>query len=142
MLATILIYIYPLKAIFGSMWFLLSDGRFGHALGLRTNAEARALFAIFAVGFTAIALEIVLLNLRAWQLREPLRLNARERSITRYEIAGWSLPVCVGIVSLVFALTLPREKIQWSGWVYVSMNILLPLNDHYRKRRMREKNKK
>ena len=33
MLVTILIYIYPLKAVFGSMWFFLSDGRFGHALG-------------------------------------------------------------------------------------------------------------
>src|SRR6266404_1153666 len=33
MLVTILIYIYPLKAIFGAMWFLLSGGRVGHMLG-------------------------------------------------------------------------------------------------------------
>ena len=90
LLVTVLIYIYPLKAIFGSMWFLLSDGRVGQALGLRLDTQARALFAIFAVGFTAIALEIVLLNLRAWQLREPLRLDGREKAITRTEIAGWS----------------------------------------------------
>jgi len=136
MLVTMLIYIYPLKAIFGSMWFLLSDGRFGHALGLRSDAEARALFAIFAIGFTAIALEIVLLNLRAWQLREPLRLNAREKFITRNEIAGWSLPVAVGIISLVLALVLPIREIAWSGWVYFSMVILVPLHSAYRKRRM------
>jgi len=135
MLATILIYIYPLRAVFGSMWFLLSDGRFGHALGLRIDAEARALFAIFAVGFTAIALEIVLLNLRAWQLRVPLRLNTREKFITRYEIAGWSLPVAVGIISLVLALILPIREIAWSGWVYFSMAILVPLHSAYRKRR-------
>src|SRR5204863_4392708 len=67
LLATILIYIYPLKAVFGSMFFLLSDGRVGQALGARSDAQARALFATFAIGFTAIALEIVLLNLRAWQ---------------------------------------------------------------------------
>jgi hypothetical protein len=136
MLVTMLIYIYPLKAIFGSMWFLLSDGRFGHALGLRSDVEARALFAIFAIGFTAIALEIVLLNLRAWQLREPLRLNAREKFITRNEIAGWSLPVAVGIISLVLALVLPIREIAWSGWVYFSMVILVPLHSAYRKRRM------
>ena|SRR5438132_1882871 len=139
MLATILIYIYPLRAVFGSMWFLLSDGRFGHALGLRIDAEARALFAIFAVGFTAIALEIVLLNLRAWQLRVPLRLNTREKFITRYEIAGWSLPVAVGIISLVLALILPIREIAWSGWVYFSMAILVPLHSAYRKRRMKKK---
>jgi uncharacterized membrane protein len=135
MLVTILIYIYPLKAVFGSMWFLLSDGRVGHALGLRSDSQARALFAIFALGFTAIAFEILLLNLRAWQLREPLRLNAREKLTTRYEVTGWSMPVGVGIISLVLALTLPIREIAWSGWVYFSMAVLVPLHSAYRKRR-------
>ncbi len=134
MLVTILIYIYPLKAVFGSMWFLLSDGRFGHALGLRADAQARALFAIFAIGFAAIALEILFLNLRAWQLRVPLRLNAREQAMTRREIAGWSVPVCIGIVSLILALTLPIDEIAWSGWVYFSMAILVPLQSFYRRK--------
>jgi len=127
LLVTVLIYIYPLKAIFGAMWFLLSDGQVGQRLGLRTDAEARAIFAIFAIGFTALALEIVLLNLRAWQLREPLRLDAREKFITRWEILGWSMPVAVGLVSLVLALTLPSNQIAWSGWVYFSMAILVPI---------------
>jgi hypothetical protein len=116
------------------MWFLLSDGRLGHPLGLRADAQARALFAIFALGFSAIALEIVLLNLRAWQLRNPLRLNAREKFITRSEIAGWSLPVAIGIISLVLALTLPIAQIAWSGWIYFSMAILVPLQRAYRSR--------
>jgi len=127
LLVTVLIYIYPLKAIFGAMWFLLSDGQVGQRLGLRTDAEARAIFALFAIGFTALALEIVLLNLRAWQLREPLRLDAREKFITRWEILGWSMPVAVGLVSLVLALTLPSNQIAWSGWVYFSMAILVPI---------------
>ena len=138
MMVTILIYIYPLKAIFGSMWFLLSDGHVGHPLGLRRDAQARALFAIFALGFTAIAFEILLLNLRAWQLREPLRLNDREKLITRQEITGWSVPVGVGIISLGLALTLPIDHVAWSGWVYFSMVILVPLHSAYRRRRMRK----
>src|SRR5213082_2253751 len=56
MVVTMLIYIYPLKAIFSSMWFLLSGGRVGHTLGPHSESEIRALFAIFAVGFSAIAL--------------------------------------------------------------------------------------
>jgi hypothetical protein len=88
----------------------------------------RALFAVFALGFSAIALEMVLLNLRAWQLREPLRLNARERAMTYHEVTGWSIPVGVGIVSLVLALSLPREQIEWSGWIYFSMAILVRLH--------------
>ena len=115
MIVTMLIYIYPLKALFSSMWFQLSDGRVGHVLGAHSEAQVRALFALFALGFTAIALEMVLLNLRAWQLREPLRLNARERAMTFHEVTGWSIPVGVGVVSLVLALCLPRAKIEWSG---------------------------
>jgi len=135
LLVTVLIYIYPLKAIFGSMWFLLSHGQVGQRLGLRTDADARAIFAIFAIGFTAIALEIVLLNLRAWQLRDPLRLDAREKFITRSEILGWSVPVAVGLVSLVLALTLPINQIAWSGWVYFSMIVLVPIQRAWRRRR-------
>jgi hypothetical protein len=37
-----------------------------------------------------------------------------------------------------FAITLPAEQIQWSGWVYFWMIILVPLRDHYLKRRIRE----
>jgi hypothetical protein len=66
-----------------------------------------------------------------------LRLNAPESLVTRGELTGWSIPVSVGIVSLVFALTLPTEKIHWSGWVYFSMIILVPLHDFFHKRALK-----
>jgi uncharacterized membrane protein len=140
MIVTILIFIYPLKAIFGSMWYLLSSGQVGQRLSLHTTeAQARTIFAVYALGLIAISAEILLLNLRAWQLREPLRLNERERLVTRGELTGWSIPVSVGIVSLIFALTLPAEQIQWSGWVYFSMIILVPLHAAYRRRHSAQK---
>src|SRR5437899_9817238 len=143
MIVTMLIFIYPLKAIFGAMWHLISSGQIGQPFSLHTTvSQARTIFAIYALGLIAISAEILLLNLRAWQLREPLRLNARERLVTRGELTGWSIPVGVGIVSLVSALTLPAEQIQWSGWVYFSMIILVPLHDYYLKRRIREAQKK
>src|SRR5204862_1447663 len=48
MIVTILIYMYPLKAIFSSMWFLLSGGRVGHTLGAHSEWQVRILFAVFA----------------------------------------------------------------------------------------------
>src|SRR5881296_2451803 len=138
MIVTILIFIYPLKAIFGAMWFLISSGQVGQPFSLHTTeSQARTIFAIYAVGLIAISAEILLLNLRAWQLREPLRLNALEELVTRGELTGWSIPVSVGFVSLVFALTLPGEKIQWSGWVYFSMIILVPLYSALSQRELR-----
>jgi len=41
----------------------------------------------------------------------------------------------VGIISLVLALSLPREHIEWSGWVYFSMAILVPLHKAYFRRK-------
>jgi hypothetical protein len=135
MIVTILIYIYPLKAIFSSMWFLVSGGRVGHMLGAHLESQVRVLFALFAVGFSAIALEMVLLNLRAWQLREPLQLNQRERAITRNEVSGWSIPLFIGVLSLILALSLPIDYIEWSGWVYFSMAVLVPLHKVYLNRK-------
>ena len=138
MIVTILILIYPLKAIFGAMWFFLSNGQVGQPFSLHTaESQARTIFAIYALGLVAISAEILLLNLRAWQLREPLRLNARERLMTRGELTGWSIPVSVGIVSLMFSFTLPIEKIAWCGWVYFSMALLVPVHAFWQGRRLK-----
>jgi uncharacterized membrane protein len=143
MIVTILIFIYPLKAIFGAMWYFLSSGQIGQRFSLHTTeSQERTIFAIYALGLIAVSAEILLLNLRAWQLREPLRLNERESLVTRSELSGWSVPVIVGIVSLVLALTLPAEQIQWSGWVYSSMIILVPLHNYYLNGRISDAQKK
>ena len=137
MIVTILIYIYPLKVVFGGMWYPLSGHRFGEPIMVQSVGQARGLFAVYALGFTALSLEMLLLNLRAWRLREPLRLNAREQAIARGELEGWSIPVAVGLTSLVLALTLPRSAIAWSGWVYFSLALLVPLHSRWWRRRAR-----
>src|ERR1700751_2505236 len=77
LIVTILIFIYPLKAIFGAMWYLLSNAQVGHPFSLHTTeAQARTIFAVYALGLIAISAEILLLYVRAWHLRKPLRLNA------------------------------------------------------------------
>ena len=126
LIVTILIFIYPLKAIFGAMWQYVSGGAVGQPLSRHTTeAQARWIFAIYALGVIGLSAEVLLLNLRAWHLREPLRLNARERFMAWSEVTGWSIPVGVGMVSLVFSFVLPISQIAWCGWVYFLMAILL-----------------
>lgn len=137
MLVTILIFVYPLKAIFGAMWYLLTNGQAGQPFSLHTTeSEARAIFAIYALGLIAISVEVLLLYLRAWQLRDPLRLNSREQFITRAELSGWSIPVAVGMVSLIFSYTLTIEHIDWCGWIYCSMFVLFRVHRVWAKRRL------
>ena len=139
LIVTILIFIYPLKAIFGAMWSYLSEGAIGHQFSLHTTeAQARMIFAIYALGLIGISAEILLLYLRAWYLREPLRLNAREQLMTRNELSGWSIPVGVGILSLVLSLVLPISQIAWCGWVYLIMAILLRVHRFTVRRKMKK----
>jgi uncharacterized membrane protein len=137
MIVTMLIFIYPLKAIFGSMWYLLSSGQVGQRLSLHTTeTQARTIFAVYALGLIAISAEILLLNFRGWHLREPLRLNARERVMTRGELTGWSIPISVGMVSLVFSFALPIEQIAWCGWIYFLMAIIVPVHRLWQRRKL------
>jgi uncharacterized membrane protein len=136
MIFTMLIYVYPLKLVFNGMFYFISHGAVGSRIGMHTVTEARAVFALYAIGFSAIAVEIAVLNVHAWKLRVPLRLNQREQAMTWAAIIGWSLPASVGITSLVLALTLPRDLIQWSGWIYFSMLILVPLESRWTERRL------
>jgi hypothetical protein len=138
MLVTILIYVYPLKLLFGAMFYSVTGHAVGQAVTAQTDGQIRALFAIYALGFMAIAVEILLLNLRAWRLREPLRLNDREKWMTRGEITGWSVPAAVGLVSLILALSLPMKWIGWSGWVYISLSFLVPWQRRWHARRGRD----
>jgi hypothetical protein len=135
MLVTILIYVYPLKILFGAMFYYLSGHRVGQSIAVHSVAQARTLFALYALGFAAISFEIFLLNLHAWRLREPLRLDKRERCITQGELSGWSIPVGIGLLSLLLALTLPARSLEWSGWVYCLMFVLLPIHRKWRRRR-------
>jgi hypothetical protein len=99
------------------------------------EGQDRAIFASYAIGIIALGAEILLLYLRAWKLREPLRLNAREQFLTRSELSGWCIPMAVGTVALVLALTIPARHFPWSGWIYFSMAILTPLHRAWARRR-------
>src|SRR5260370_42545343 len=49
MIVTILIFIYPLKAIFGAMWDFISSGEIGQPFSVHTTAsQARTIFPICA----------------------------------------------------------------------------------------------
>lgn len=137
MLVTILIYVYPLKMLFGAMFYFLTNHALGQVITAASEGQVRILFAIYGLGFAAIALEILLLNLRAWRLREPLRLNEHEKWLTRGEVSGWSIPAAIGLLSFVLAMTLPINHIGWSGWIYMTLSFLVPLQRTWHTRRRR-----
>lgn len=59
--------------------------------------------------------------------------------MTRGQLHGWSIPVSVGLMSLVLSLILPLAQLEWAGWIYFSMAILVPLHSRYRRHRIKSK---
>src|SRR5438105_12759127 len=60
MIVTILIFIYPLIAIFGAMWLLISTGQITQPFSLPTTlSQASTIFAFCALGLIAISAEIL-----------------------------------------------------------------------------------
>ena len=53
------------------------------------------------------------------------------------EVIGWCIPIGVGTVSLVFALTLPPDQIRWAGWSYFLVSLLVPLYRITRRKNLR-----
>src|SRR5258705_615006 len=55
LIGTILIFIYPLKAVFGAVWYMLSNGEGGHRVSLHTTeAQAGTNSVAFTPGVIAV----------------------------------------------------------------------------------------
>lgn len=65
----VLIYVYPLKAIYSGAIEFFSNGYFASYFGLRSLADLRDLFVVFGLGFAGLSGIIVLLNRHAWSLQ-------------------------------------------------------------------------
>ena len=76
------------------------------------------LIVLFSVGFVVVQLVFFLLYWRAYDLREMLKLNAYEASITRQQIQGYLILAGIGLASIAIALLGAQGASAWAGWVY------------------------
>ncbi len=89
-----MVYIYPLKALFSAMFGWLSGGWLPSDYAIGELADLQFMYQVYAVAFASMGLVGVALNLRAWQLRDTIGLDALERlALKRVLLAGCTLPV-------------------------------------------------
>lgn len=133
LVALVLIYVYPLRLIFGAFFSNASGGALPSGLSL-TLGEVADMFVVFGIGFSALSGVLVALYLRADACRDRLQLNARERYFARSEAVAWSILAVTGIVSTLAALLLPPRLGPLAGFVYWSLLVSMPLQAHLAKR--------
>jgi transmembrane protein TMEM174 (potassium channel) len=125
LVAAVLIYIYPLRVIFGAFFANASGGVLPEPFPLDTS-QIGFMFIVFGTGFSTLSGLLVVLHgiaLRRWRM---LALSPLEILQTRGEIIGWSIAMITGLVSTLMAVILPVDKAPLAGFVYWTLAITMP----------------
>jgi uncharacterized membrane protein len=143
LLFVVLFYVYPLKFLFTALMdeLLGFSTQVGSSTGdvvetIRTD-QWPLLIVLFGVGFVVVQLVFFLLYWRAYALREMLKLDAYEASITRQEIQGYLILAGVGLTSIAIAVLGGEETLSWAGWAYLLSWPLMAIHGHIMAQRRR-----
>lgn len=134
---TVLLYVYPLKFMFGMMMAWLSQFGLplGQAMHVAEPTDVNRMFVIYGVGFIAMSGAVLLLNLHAWRKRDQLALDRFERHETRTAIGAWLILAVAGALSVIVAVAAPPTLVGLPGWVYAPLGVVMPLYSRAMRRR-------
>lgn len=105
----VLVFIYPLRMVFGSFFGFATAGWLPTQVNLNTIDDFRLMFVVFALGFGAMGVCMVLLYRHAWSHREILALDSVERLFTWYSLLRWAMLPVFSTISLGISAFLLRE---------------------------------
>ncbi len=109
----VLVYVYPLKIVFGALFYWISAGWLPTPARLGTVSDLRAMFVVYGLAYATLAACILALYAHAWRKRRVLGLDADEAAITYGYVASWGLSVAVALLSIVVAVALPDRITPW-----------------------------
>lgn len=111
----VLVYVYPLKAMFSAMFDWISGGWLASGYRVQSLADLQVMFQVYAAVFATMGLLVLALHGHAWRQRERLQLDAIELASLRGQLrVSWLLP-CTAVLSFAFASLLHPGL---PGWVY------------------------
>ena len=120
---TVLVYVVPLRFMFGL--FFTWIGRMtglpigSERMGFAGPQDVTTMFAVYGLGFVAMSLSLLLLNVHAWRQREALELSEVEALDTAGEAVIWGILAATGALSAAVALLTPPTLLGLPGWVYM-----------------------
>jgi hypothetical protein len=121
LLFVVLFYIYPLKFMFTLLPAMMGAG--GGARAAVEPSQVRLMFTVYSGGFAAVFGLFGLMYWRAWRLRDQLALNAVERIDTCESVFSSFILMGIGLLSIVIAMTAPKNMVGMAGMVYFAIGI-------------------
>ena len=123
---TILIYVYPLKAIYSGAIDFFSGGFFGSYFGISSADDLRDMFVIFGTAYVALSGIVALLYRHALRMADRLSLNELEVFDSETDKLTWVFNAGVGLISIALALALPGGFVALAGMWYGILGIVMP----------------
>jgi uncharacterized membrane protein len=111
----VLVYVYPLKILFGSFFAWISAGWLPAVAQIHTLADLQGMFVVYGLAFGTLSVCMVMINRHALRAELSPPLDARERLVTRGEVVRWWFSVAVAALSMAAAWCIPARV---PGWVY------------------------
>jgi uncharacterized membrane protein len=136
----LLIFVYPLKMVFASLFSLLSLNYLPTRFAVDSWLQVPILFQTFAIGFGAMALVLFLLFARAAKLGPSLNFTETEIAYAKYKRLTWGTVVLFSVLSLMLAALIPARPesglwIGMPGFIFFGLNVVQTLmRRHYRKK--------
>ena len=136
----LLIFVYPLKMVFGAFFSLISGGYLPAQFSINNWAEVPILFQTFAIGFGSMALITCLLFWRATMLGAAYGFSTAEMDYAKHKRLMWAMVVLCSIVSFALAVYIPAtaESGLWigmPGFIFFGLNIMqIVMRQRYKKK--------
>lgn len=131
----VLIYVYPLRAIYSGAIDFFTGGYLDSYFTIGSAGDLRSMYTIFGIGYAALSGIIVMLNRYARSQRDSLSLNDLEVFDTQTAEQHWWLNVAVPLVSILLAAVLPATLLAVPGIFYGVLGVLIPWHAIRREKR-------
>ncbi len=122
-----LVYVYPLRLIFSTLFGWISGNWLPSEFILHRTNELPGLFVVYGLGFGAMSAVMALLYRRARTAADDLRLNVLELLLTGQQVTVWTVMAATGLASAAFAGLTPPGVGVWAGFVYCSLPVTMTL---------------
>ena len=128
MIFAILVYVYPLKLIFSSLFSFLTGGWLPNEYEIRVYTDHSSLFVIYGLGYALLTLIIYLLYCHALNRSDYLALDQKELNQTRISRICWAYHPVFGLASAAYAWLLPPNYGTFAGFVFFGLFVCVPLH--------------
>ena len=109
----VLVYVYPLKILFGSFFAWISGGWLPQVAQIRTLADLQGMFIMYGLAFGSLSLLMAALNRQALRATVSPPLSDFERARTRGEIVRWFFSALIALASMLVAMFIPERGPNW-----------------------------